>query len=93
MDSQFISLKEELQDMRNKYYDLKDNHASKNSMNDDMPMCERHEVNSIQSGAGMKVDIGLDEGHDKKLRPADMLLYSWDGGLEISVDLTGSSPT
>ncbi|GJS43661.1 hypothetical protein Tco_0568704 [Tanacetum coccineum] len=49
MDSQFISLKEELQDMRNKYYDLKDNHASKNSMNDDMPMCERHEVNSIQS--------------------------------------------
>ncbi|GJW87203.1 putative reverse transcriptase domain-containing protein [Tanacetum coccineum] len=39
-----------------------------------------------------EVDIGLDEGHDKKLRPADMLLYSWDGGLDVCVDLTGSSP-
>ncbi|GJZ03621.1 hypothetical protein Tco_0536896 [Tanacetum coccineum] len=49
MDSQFTSLKEELEDMRKKYYDLKDKHASKNSMNDDTPMCERHEVNYIQS--------------------------------------------
>ncbi|GKD39974.1 hypothetical protein Tco_1260181 [Tanacetum coccineum] len=32
--------------MRNKYYDLKDNHASKN---DDTPMCKHHEVNYIQS--------------------------------------------
>ncbi|GKA07179.1 putative reverse transcriptase domain-containing protein [Tanacetum coccineum] len=39
-----------------------------------------------------EVDIGLDGGHDKKLRPADMLLYSWDGGLDVCVDLTGSSP-
>ncbi|GJT82408.1 reverse transcriptase domain-containing protein [Tanacetum coccineum] len=50
MDSQFISLKEELQDMRNKYYDLRDNHASKNHMNDDTPMCEFHEANYIQTG-------------------------------------------
>ncbi|GKD38080.1 hypothetical protein Tco_1258287, partial [Tanacetum coccineum] len=42
--------------------------------------------------AGKEVDIGLDEGHDKKLRPADMFLYSWDGGLDVCVDLTGSSP-
>ncbi|GKA98412.1 hypothetical protein Tco_0826349, partial [Tanacetum coccineum] len=42
--------------------------------------------------AGKEVDIGLEEGHDKKLRPADMLLYSWDGGLDVCVDLTGSSP-
>ncbi|GJU30259.1 hypothetical protein Tco_1173848 [Tanacetum coccineum] len=33
--------------------------------------------------AGKEVDIGLDGGHDKKLRPADMLLYSWDGGLDV----------
>ncbi|GJV40228.1 hypothetical protein Tco_1418668 [Tanacetum coccineum] len=46
MDSQFTSLKEELEDMRKKYYDLKDNHASKN---DDMPMCEHHKANYIQS--------------------------------------------
>ncbi|GKF23736.1 hypothetical protein Tco_0076058, partial [Tanacetum coccineum] len=31
-------------------------------------------------------------GRDKPLRPADMLLYSWDGGLDVCVDLTGSSP-
>nr|GEV20369.1 RNA-binding KH domain-containing protein PEPPER-like [Tanacetum cinerariifolium] len=49
MDSQFQSLKEELQDMRNKYQELRDNHASKNYMNDDTPMCKRHEVNYIQS--------------------------------------------
>ncbi|GJW49581.1 hypothetical protein Tco_0090932 [Tanacetum coccineum] len=48
MDSQFTSLKEELQDMRNKYYDLKDNNTSENHMNDDTPMCECHEVNYIQ---------------------------------------------
>ncbi|GKF93753.1 hypothetical protein Tco_0283453, partial [Tanacetum coccineum] len=42
--------------------------------------------------AGKEVDIGLDGGSDKKLRPADMLLYSWDGGLDVCVDLTGSSP-
>ncbi|GJY35838.1 reverse transcriptase domain-containing protein [Tanacetum coccineum] len=43
------SLKEELQDMRNKYNELREGNASKNHMNDDTPMCERHEVNYIQS--------------------------------------------
>ncbi|GKE91887.1 hypothetical protein Tco_1572982, partial [Tanacetum coccineum] len=42
--------------------------------------------------SGKEVDIGLNGGHDKKLRPADMLLYSWDGGLDVCVDLTGSPP-
>ncbi|GJZ82613.1 hypothetical protein Tco_0647786, partial [Tanacetum coccineum] len=42
--------------------------------------------------AGKEVDIGLDRGRDKPLRPTDMLLYSWDRGLDICVDLTGSSP-
>ncbi|GJR80490.1 hypothetical protein Tco_0151275, partial [Tanacetum coccineum] len=42
--------------------------------------------------AGKEVDIGLDGGRDKPLRLADMLLYSWDGGLDVCVDLTGSSP-
>ncbi|GJZ25969.1 hypothetical protein Tco_0570222, partial [Tanacetum coccineum] len=41
--------------------------------------------------AGKEVDIGLDGGRDKPLRPADMLLYSWDEGLYVCVDLTGSS--
>ncbi|GKD03059.1 hypothetical protein Tco_1178033 [Tanacetum coccineum] len=35
--------------------------------------------------AGKKVDI-------QKLRPAHMLLYSWDRGLDVCVDLTESSP-
>ncbi|GJV55808.1 putative reverse transcriptase domain-containing protein [Tanacetum coccineum] len=42
--------------------------------------------------AGKEVDIGLDGGCDKILRPTDMLLYSWDGGMDVCVDLTGSSP-
>ncbi|GJR12372.1 hypothetical protein Tco_0795024 [Tanacetum coccineum] len=41
---------------------------------------------------GMEVDIGLDGGRDKPLSPADMLLYSLDEGLDVCVDLTGSSP-
>ncbi|GJR58445.1 hypothetical protein Tco_1500607 [Tanacetum coccineum] len=42
--------------------------------------------------AGKEADIGLDMGRDKPLRRADMLLYSWDRGLDVCVDLTGSSP-
>ncbi|GKD13603.1 hypothetical protein Tco_1198010 [Tanacetum coccineum] len=40
-----------------------------------------------QSGilAGKEVDIGLGGGRDKSLRPANMLLYSWDGGLDVCV--------
>nr|GEV43123.1 hypothetical protein [Tanacetum cinerariifolium] len=44
------------------------------------------------TSVGREVDIGLDGGCDKSLRPTDMLLYSWDGGLDVCVDLTGSSP-
>nr|GEV32592.1 hypothetical protein [Tanacetum cinerariifolium] len=42
--------------------------------------------------AGKEVEIGLDGGRDKPLRSIDMLLYSWDGRLDVCVDLTGSSP-
>ncbi|GJQ92629.1 putative reverse transcriptase domain-containing protein [Tanacetum coccineum] len=42
--------------------------------------------------AGKEVDIGLDGGRDKPLRLADMLLYLWDRGLDVCVDLTGTSP-
>ncbi|GJU26881.1 hypothetical protein Tco_1165502 [Tanacetum coccineum] len=42
--------------------------------------------------AGKEVDIDLGVGCDKPLRPADMLLYSWDEGLDVCVDFTGSSP-
>ncbi|GJR99228.1 hypothetical protein Tco_0315737 [Tanacetum coccineum] len=40
--------------------------------------------------AGKEVDIGLVGWRDKPLRPANMLVYSWDGGLDVCVDLTGS---
>ncbi|GJV33848.1 reverse transcriptase domain-containing protein [Tanacetum coccineum] len=40
IDSQFQILKE---DMHKNYNNREDNHASKNHMNDDTPMCERHE--------------------------------------------------
>ncbi|GJZ33784.1 hypothetical protein Tco_0579220 [Tanacetum coccineum] len=49
MDSQIISLNEELQDMREKYNELRNGNTSKNHLNDDTPMCERHEANYIQS--------------------------------------------
>ncbi|GJZ70502.1 hypothetical protein Tco_0634052 [Tanacetum coccineum] len=49
MDSQIISLNEELQDMREKYNELRNGNASKNHLNDDTPMCERREANYIQS--------------------------------------------
>ncbi|GJU99690.1 hypothetical protein Tco_1328961 [Tanacetum coccineum] len=42
--------------------------------------------------SGKEIDIRMDRGCDKALRPTDMLLYSWDGGLDVCVDLTGSSP-
>nr|GEX17168.1 hypothetical protein [Tanacetum cinerariifolium] len=42
--------------------------------------------------AGKKVDIRLDRGCDKPLPSTDILLYLWDGGLDVCVDLTGSSP-
>ncbi|GJV33534.1 RNA-directed DNA polymerase [Tanacetum coccineum] len=50
-------------------------------------ICFRSEIS-----AGKEVDIGLGGGRDKLLRSADMLLYSWDGGLYVCVDLAGSSP-
>nr|GEV23621.1 hypothetical protein [Tanacetum cinerariifolium] len=50
-------------------------------------ICFRSRISS-----GKEVDIGLGGGWDKPLRPANMLLYSWDGGLDVCVDLTGSSP-
>ncbi|GKA37470.1 putative reverse transcriptase domain-containing protein [Tanacetum coccineum] len=49
MNSQIISLNEELQDIGNKYNELREGNASKNHLNNDMPMCKCHEVNSIQS--------------------------------------------
>ncbi|GKB71729.1 hypothetical protein Tco_0933141 [Tanacetum coccineum] len=49
MDSQIIILNEELQNMREKYNELRNGNASKNHLNDDTPMCERHEANYIQS--------------------------------------------
>nr|GEV19876.1 hypothetical protein [Tanacetum cinerariifolium] len=41
---------------------------------------------------GKDVDIELGRGRDKPLLPADLLLYSWDRGHDVCVDLTWSSP-
>ncbi|GJW88223.1 hypothetical protein Tco_0163563 [Tanacetum coccineum] len=49
IDSQIINLNEELKDMLKKYNELRNGNASKNHLNDDTPMCERHEANYIQS--------------------------------------------
>ena len=39
--------------------------------------------------ARKEVDVGLCGERDQILRPADVLLYSWDGGQDTCVDLTG----
>ncbi|GKD80796.1 hypothetical protein Tco_1347635 [Tanacetum coccineum] len=49
MDSQFQSLKEEMHEMRKNYNNRRNKCASKNHMNDDTPMCKRHEADYIQS--------------------------------------------
>ncbi|GJR66093.1 putative reverse transcriptase domain-containing protein [Tanacetum coccineum] len=50
-------------------------------------ICYHSEISSRK-----EVDIGLGGEHDKSLRPADVSLYSWEGGRDVCVDLTGSSP-
>nr|GEU79662.1 uncharacterized mitochondrial protein AtMg00810-like [Tanacetum cinerariifolium] len=44
------SLNEEMQEMRKNYNNCEGDHASKNHVNDDTPMCERHDANYIQFG-------------------------------------------
>ncbi|GJW21646.1 hypothetical protein Tco_0032268 [Tanacetum coccineum] len=46
----------------------------------------------VHDDLGKEVDIGLGEGRDKPLRPTDMLLYSWERGIDVCVDQTGSLP-
>nr|GEU34106.1 heparanase-like protein 3 [Tanacetum cinerariifolium] len=50
-------------------------------------ICYRSGISSSK-----EVDIGLCEERDKSLRPSNVLLYSWDVGRDVCVDLTGSSP-
>ncbi|GJR53200.1 reverse transcriptase domain-containing protein [Tanacetum coccineum] len=75
MDSQIISLNEELQDIRNKYNELREGNASKNHMKDDTPMCERHEANYIQSEE-LKNDVKNDL-EDFKRRIRSMRNVHW----------------
>ncbi|KAL6522079.1 hypothetical protein OROMI_031956 [Orobanche minor] len=42
--------------------------------------------------SGKEVDFGVVDGLGRPLRPADILLYSWDRGRHTCVDITGSSP-
>ncbi|GKB19345.1 hypothetical protein Tco_0853268 [Tanacetum coccineum] len=46
----------------------------------------------LRISTGKEVDIELRGGSDKPLRPADMLLYSWDEALDLCVDLIEYSP-
>ncbi|GKA19455.1 hypothetical protein Tco_0699370 [Tanacetum coccineum] len=71
MDSQIISLKEELQDMRKKYNDLREENASKNHLNEDTPMCERYEANYIQSEDYQNQDYHNSFSHQSHHDPND----------------------
>ncbi|GJS02038.1 hypothetical protein Tco_0318546 [Tanacetum coccineum] len=57
MDSQFQSLKEEMNEIRKNYNNRDGNHAFKNRMIDDTSMCECHEANYIQSEGYQNHDL------------------------------------
>ncbi|GJQ97385.1 reverse transcriptase domain-containing protein [Tanacetum coccineum] len=71
IDSQIISLNEELQDISNKYNELKEGNASKNHLNDDTPMCEHHEANDIQSEGYQKQNSHDSYSHQSYHDPND----------------------
>ncbi|GKB83597.1 hypothetical protein Tco_0950492 [Tanacetum coccineum] len=71
MDSQIISLNEELHGIREKYNELRNGNASKNNMNDDTPMCERHEANYIKSGGYQNRDSHDSYSHQSHHDPND----------------------
>ncbi|GJW12814.1 hypothetical protein Tco_1578641 [Tanacetum coccineum] len=71
MDSQIISLNEELQDMREKYNKLRNGNASKNNMNDDTPMCKHHEANYILSEDYQNQDSHDSHSHQSHHDPND----------------------
>ncbi|GKB17416.1 hypothetical protein Tco_0851339, partial [Tanacetum coccineum] len=82
------SLKEELQDMHNKNYDLRNNNASENHMNDDTPMCERHEANYIQSGElnnDVKNNLEDFKRCIRSMRTVHWKLFARDDGKTIGV--------
>ncbi|GJT52949.1 hypothetical protein Tco_0988003 [Tanacetum coccineum] len=47
--------------------------------------CAAYVISGLGQTMNAEVDIGLDGGRDKPLRPADVLLYSLDGGLDVCV--------
>ncbi|GJR07838.1 reverse transcriptase domain-containing protein [Tanacetum coccineum] len=71
MDSQIISLNKELQDIRNKYNERRNGNASKKHLNDDTPMCERHEANYIQSEGYENQDSHDSYSHQSHHDPND----------------------
>ncbi|GJZ17068.1 hypothetical protein Tco_0553191 [Tanacetum coccineum] len=78
MDSQVISLNKELQDMREKYNELREGNASKN---DDTPMSKRHEANYIQSeelNNDVKNDLEDFKRRIRSMRTVHWKLYDSD---------------
>ncbi|GKC67381.1 reverse transcriptase domain-containing protein [Tanacetum coccineum] len=71
MDSKVISLNEELQDMREKYNELRNGNASKNHLNDYTLMCERHEENFIQSEGYQNQNSHDSYSHQSHHDPSD----------------------
>nr|GEV50405.1 reverse transcriptase domain-containing protein [Tanacetum cinerariifolium] len=73
MDSQIISLNEELQDIRIKYNELKEGNASKNHQNDDTPMCERYYIQSGGNKDRNSHDSYFHQSHHDLVNPKKLL--------------------
>ncbi|GJZ87580.1 hypothetical protein Tco_0659190 [Tanacetum coccineum] len=88
MDSQIISLNEELEDMREKYNELRNGNAPKNNMNDDTLMCERHKANYIQSEEldnNVKNDLEDFKRCIRSMRTVHWKLFARDDGKTTDV--------
>ncbi|GJR32448.1 hypothetical protein Tco_1108680 [Tanacetum coccineum] len=57
--------------MRKKYNELREENASKNHLNNDTPMCERHEANYIQSEDYQNQDSHHSFSHQSHYDPND----------------------
>ncbi|GKD72490.1 hypothetical protein Tco_1330772, partial [Tanacetum coccineum] len=97
MDSQIISLNEELQDIRNKYNELKEGNASKNNINDDTLMPDSrincislHDPNDSEKSLtelnnDMRKDLEDFKRRIRSMRTVHWKLYDSDDGKTTGV--------
>ncbi|GKE26833.1 reverse transcriptase domain-containing protein [Tanacetum coccineum] len=85
MDSKIMSLNKELQDIRNKYNALREGNASKNHLNDDTLMCERHEKSLTKLKNDVRNDLKDFKRRIRSMRTVHWKLFDRDDGKTTGV--------